>query len=115
MRGQEELPLRVIESIGSQATQAVIDLYPEAANDTPQTMKASLGLTELFQLINHEPPPHQSIEDLEQHRAAWCIARATGCRPEIIVEGGKQDRQFPLKWSDLEFNLVCMNFPHQPL
>jgi hypothetical protein len=55
VRYQEYIPVPVLEDIGSQAIQAVIDLYPEAANVTPQTMKASLGLAELSQLLNREP------------------------------------------------------------
>jgi hypothetical protein len=67
VRNQDSVPLLILEDIGAQATRAIIEVHPEAANDTPQTMKASLGLAELSQLLNHEPQQTQSIEMLEQH------------------------------------------------
>ncbi|KEQ79301.1 hypothetical protein M438DRAFT_339891 [Aureobasidium pullulans EXF-150] len=67
-----------------------------------KSIKTFLGLGELRQLIDFEMFSNNSIENSEQHQAAWCIGRMVAVRPGSIAPSAA-GRQQPLKWKDIKF------------
>jgi hypothetical protein len=100
------LPAGRLYRLTTEVMRGIIDEYPDITAKNVRLAKTYLGLTEIRELIDNTMISNRSIENAEQHMAAWCIARITACRPGSMCSSGPLARNPPLTWGDLTFELV---------
>lgn len=108
-RRLDPIPSYQLYQYMTEAMRAVLKAYPDEGAQAIRRQKPYLGMPELRELFDYEMLHNTSIELSEQHQAAWCIARTTACRPGSICSSGKHARSQPLRWSDVDFEVVRIN------